>query len=83
MPKTRYNKRYIYPKHLFPAEKTLENAIVEEIPYEVSDEELADEAEAKAMAKADELIDQITTLAGAKLFLKRLCGRLIKKGYLP
>ena len=56
---------------------------VEEIPYEVSDEQLADEAEGKALAKVDELIDQIDSLAKAKAFLKRLCKRLVKKGYLP
>ena len=49
----------------------------------LSDEQLADEAEEKALAKADQLIDAITNLAGAKVFLKRLCARLIKKGLLP
>ena len=49
----------------------------------LSDEQLADEAEEKALAKADQLIDAITNLAGAKVFLKRLCARLIKKRLLP
>jgi len=54
-----------------------------EIPYEVSSEQLADEAEERELAKAGQLIDQITNLAQAKTFLKRLCSRLLKKGYLP
>ena len=49
----------------------------------ITDEQLADEAEAEALAKADELIDAITTMAAAKVFLKRLCKRLIRKGFLP
>ena len=55
---------------------------VEETPYVVSDEQLADEAEEKALAKADTLINAITNLAEAKVFLKRLCKRLILKGSL-
>lgn len=51
-------------------------------PYEVSDEQLADEAEVNALAKADQLIDAISNLADAKVFLKRLCARLVKKGLL-
>ena len=51
-------------------------------PEEIA-EQLAEEVEVKALAKADELIDAITNLAGAKTFLKRLCARLIKKGLLP
>ena len=42
----------------------------------LSDEQLAEEAEQKALAKADQLIDAITNLAEAKVFLKRLCVRL-------
>lgn len=56
---------------------------IERIPYEVSDKELAEEAEKRAFAKANELIDAIANLSDAKLFLKRLCTRLIKNGYLP
>ena len=48
----------------------------------LSDEQLADEAEEKALAKADELIDAITDLAQAKIFLKRLVKRLLSKGIL-
>lgn len=40
-------------------------------------------SDATAMAKADQLIDAITNLAGAKIFLKRLVARLIKTGALP
>ena len=49
----------------------------------LSDEQLADEAERDAMAKADQLIDAITNLAQAKIFLKRLCARLIRNNVLP
>ena len=59
------------------------NNIIEQITAEISDEQLADEAEEKALANADQLIDAITNLAEAKVFLKRLCARLIKKGLLP
>ena len=34
-------------------------------------------------AEVDQLIDGITTIAGIKIVLKRLCARLIKKGLLP
>jgi len=57
--------------------------MINKIPYEVSDEQLADEAEERELAKAGQLIDQITNLAQAKAFLKRLYSRLLKKGYLP
>ena len=50
---------------------------------EVSDEELAEEKEQEAMRKAEDLIDAITSLANAKVFLKRLVRRLIKNGALP
>jgi len=49
----------------------------------LSDEQLAEEAERDAMAKADQLIDAITNLAEAKVFLKRLCARLIRNNVLP
>ena len=71
MPETRYIREY------------KDGVLVNQIPYEVSDEQLADEAEAAAMAKADTLIDSIDTLAKARVFLKRLCKRLIRKGVLP
>jgi len=71
MPKTRYIRTY------------KDGVLAGEEPYEVSDAELADEAEAKALAKADELIDAIDSLPKARTFLKRLCTRLIRKGLLP
>ena len=57
--------------------------VIESVMAEISDEQLADEAEEKALAKVDELIDGIDNLAEARTFLKRLCKRLIKKGLLP
>lgn len=76
MPETRY--------HTIKEYNTEGNLInTEEIPYEVSDEELADEAEQKAMEKAENLIDSISNLADAKVFLKRLVRRLFKNGALP
>ncbi len=71
MPETRYIHEYT------------DGVLTAEIPYEVSDERIADEVEAAAMAKADTLIDSIDTLAKARIFLKRLCKRLISKGVLP
>jgi len=59
------------------------NNIIEEITAEISDEQLADEAEGKALTRIDKLIDGISNLAEAKMFLKKLCNRLIKKGLLP
>jgi len=72
MPETRYIQEY-----------DNQGNMINKIPYEVSDEQLADEAEERELAKAGQLIDQITNLAQAKTFLKRLCSRLLKKGYLP
>lgn len=43
MPETRYRPQYEYPKGLTSEEKTLDKAIITRIPYEVSDEELAEE----------------------------------------
>lgn len=83
MPETRYSRLYGYPPELTAERKVLANAIITQLPYEFSDEQLADEAEGKALEKANQLIDAISNLAEAKVFLKRLCGRLIKKGLLP
>lgn len=71
MPETRYIEEY------------KDGKLIKKIPYEVSDEQLAEEAEERALAKADGLIDAIDTLDKAKVFLKRLCKRLIRKGVLP
>ena len=59
------------------------NNIVEEVTAEISDGELADEAERKAMEKANDMINSISNLADAKVFLKKLCLRLFKNGALP
>ena len=72
MPETRYIEEY-----------DNQGNVINRIPYEVSDEQLADEAEEEELAKAGQLIDGITNLAQAKAFLKTLCSRLLKKGYLP
>jgi len=58
------------------------NNVIEEINTELSDEQLAGEVEEKAFSKFDQLIDSISNLNQAKMFLKRLCARLIKKGLL-
>lgn len=71
MPETRYIEEYENGK------------LVNKIPYEVSDEELENEREQKAMERAEELIDGISNLAEAKVFLKKLCKRLFKSGALP
>ena len=49
----------------------------------LSDKQFAEEAERKVMDNVDTLIDEITNLAQAKIFLKRLCKRLNKNGLLP
>jgi len=49
----------------------------------ISDVQLADETESLALSKVDTIIDNIGNLADARLFLKRLCKRLIKNGVLP
>jgi len=49
---------------------------------EVSDEQLAEADEVKAMERAEELIDNISNLNEAKAFLQRLVKRLIDKGVL-
>lgn len=64
-------------------EEYKDGVLINKIPYEVSDEELAEEAERNAMSKAEELIDSISNLAEAKVFLKKLCRRLVKNGVLP
>ena len=71
------------PETRFIEEYDGQGNIINKIPYEVSDEQLTDEAEERGLAKAGQLIDQITNLAQAKAFLKRLYSRLLKKGYLP
>ncbi len=59
------------------------NNLVEQLTAIIPDEQLVNEAEERALAKADELISAISNLVDAKAFLRRLCARLIKKGLLP
>lgn len=49
----------------------------------LTSEQIANRTESNALSKANELIDAIANLSDAKLFLKRLCIRLIKNGSLP
>lgn len=71
MPETRY------------VELFKDGKLIKTEPFILSNEQLADEVEANALAKVGTLIDAIGNLADAKVFLKRLCARLIKKGLLP
>jgi predicted house-cleaning noncanonical NTP pyrophosphatase (MazG superfamily) len=71
MPETRYIEEY------------KDGKLLKQIPYEVSDEELAEEQEKDAMDKAADMINAISSLADAKVFLKKLCRRLFKSGALP
>jgi len=61
----------------------IEGKELESTPYEVSDEEIEEEQEQRVMEKAEDLIDSISNLKDAKVFLKRLVRRLIKNGALP
>lgn len=57
--------------------------LIKQEPYEVSDAELADEAEANEIEQIKNTLDSITTLAQAIAVLKKLINRLVKKGILP
>lgn len=81
MPETRVVSR-IYGLGGYDPSKPNSN-VIEEVAAIIPDEQLADEAEGRALAKAGQLVDAITNLAEAKVFLKRLVDRLIKKGLLP
>lgn len=81
MPETRVIKK-VYGIGGYDTTKP-NNNIIEQITTEITDEELAEEVETLALEKANKLIDQIDSLAKAKVFLKRLCARLIRKGLLP
>lgn len=45
MPETRYREVVTYPEGLSAEERILSNAIITQEPYEISDEQLAEEAE--------------------------------------
>jgi len=65
-------------------EQTFTNGIlVGEKKAVISDEQLADESEKAALSRVDTIIDGISSLADAKVFLKRLCKRLVRNGVLP
>ena len=71
MPETRY------------IEEFKDGQLINSIPYEVSAEEIAEEQDRDAMKLAENMIDNITNLAQAKVFLKKLCLRLFKSRALP
>ena len=71
MPETRYRERYDGQGNL-----------IEAIPYVVSDEQLAEEAEGDQIKKVTQAIDGAFTVKQATI-LKRVFGRLIQKGLLP
>ena len=71
MPETRYVDVYKAGK------------LVAREPYEVSDEQLAEEAEANEIEQIKNTLDSITTAAQAITVLKKLIKRLVKKGILP
>jgi len=82
MPETRYVEVYTYPAGLSAAKRIPKNAKITYEPYEVTDEELVDEAERKEMENAEEAINSITTVAQSKAFLKKLVKSLHKTGAL-
>ena len=81
MPETRVVET-VYGKGGLDSTKPSNN-IIQEVTAIISDAELAEEAETRALAKVNTIIDTIGSMADAKAFLKRLCKRLIAKGYLP
>ena len=83
MPETRYLQEVSYPPGLPVEDRTPDNAVITQVPYEVSDAELAEEQDRQVLERAEDLIDGIVSLAGARAFLKVLVKRLIKNGALP
>ena len=71
MPETRYIRTFE------------DGVLISEEPYEVSDEQILEEQERKAMKTAGNMIDAISTLKEAKTFLKKLCKRLFANRALP
>ena len=72
MPETRYNERYTYPTGMAAKDKIPANAIIEQIPYEVSDEELEIEQAAKTIAELSALADENLKVPQIGKFLKAL-----------
>lgn len=57
-----------------------QSVVIQEVTATISNDQLVEETEAAAintLAKANALIDAIGSLADAKMFLKKLCTRLV------
>ncbi len=78
MPETRYAEEYTYPEGMKAEDKIPANAQIKQIPYEVSDEQLAQEAqEAKVIelvakpirttSESNQLIDLLASKLGYEL----------------
>lgn len=72
MSEIRYNTNHIYPEGLEAKDRVLANAIIKKIPYEVSDNELADEAAEKTVAELSALTDSALKVPQVGKFLKAL-----------
>ena len=75
MPETRYHTITKYPDGLSGKDKTLDKAVIIQEPYEVSDEQLADETEVKEVQLIIENLPDVG--------INKAWKRLIKKGLLP
>lgn len=75
MPETRYRESSKYPHDLPAAERVTANAEIVLEPYEVSDEQLADEAKAKEVRL---IIEQLPDKG-----INKAWKRLVEKGILP
>jgi len=75
MPEIRYIR--VYKQGTYPPE------LLEEEPYEVSDEELAEEQEVEQVKQIEAILDKDWTAAQSQEILKKLIKRLLKKGVLP
>lgn len=71
MPETRFIEHY------------KNSLLVSKEPYEVSDEQLADEKEAQEIEKLKDMLSQIWTASQTQDILKKLLVRLYKKGIIP
>ena len=72
MPETRYIES-----------KNAVTGIITQIPYIVTDAELAEEAEINDITALKDLLSQTWTLAQTQSILKKLLARLYKKGIIP
>lgn len=71
MPETRYTEVY------------KDGKLIAQEPYEVSDAELADEAEAAEIEQIKDALEQSWDGTKTTTVLKKLIKRLVKKGILP